>query len=197
MALRLFNTARSPFGRKVRIILAEKNLAYEEVTVDLQNRTPEFANASPLGKVPVLVDGETAIFDSTIVVEYLEDTFPNPPMFGVGVRQRLLHRTLDELGDHVADQAVAAFYANQRSDGPAAEQAFARIHKALAELERRVATNAWTVQFGAGDAAVIGGCGYLVLRHGEAVLKPYPALQSWLNAQDARPSVAATRPPPN
>jgi glutathione S-transferase len=195
MPLRLFNTARSPFGRKVRIILAEKDLAFEEITVDLQNRTPEFNAVSPLGKVPVLVDGETAIFDSTVVVEYLEDAFPNPPMFGVGVRQRLVHRTLDELGDHIADQAVAAFYAKQRGDVPAVEQATTRIHKALTEVERRAAHNAWTAQFGVGDAAIIGGCGYLVLRHGDAMLEPYPSLRAWLAVQADRPSVRNTAPP--
>ncbi len=195
MALRLFNTARSPFGRKVRIILAEKDLAFEEVAVDLQDRSPEFVAVSPLGKVPVLVDGETAIFDSTVVVEYLEDAFPTPPMFGVGVRQRLVHRTLDELGDHVADQAVAAFYAKQRGDEAAVAQAFARIHKALAELERRAAGDGWTAHFGVGDAAVISGCGYLALRHGGAPIEPYPALRAWLASQAGRPSVQASQPP--
>jgi glutathione S-transferase len=195
MALRLFNTARSPFGRKVRIVLAEKDLAFEEVTVDLQNRSSEFVAISPLGKVPVLVDGDTAIFDSTVVVEYLEDAFPNPPMFGVGVRQRLVHRTLDELGDHVADQAVAAFYAKQRADSAAADQAMARIGKALTELERRAAGDGWSAHFGVGDAAVISGCGYLVLRHGEGVLEPFPALRAWLAAQGERPSVKASVPP--
>jgi glutathione S-transferase len=195
MPLRLFNTARSPFGRKVRIVLLEKDLAFEEVTVDLANRSPEFMAVSPLGKVPVLVDGETSIFDSTVVVEYLEDAFPSPPMFGVGVRQRLVHRTLDELGDHVADQAVAAFYAKQRGDEAASEQAFVRIHKALAELERRASGGGWTAQFGVGDAAVISGCGYLTLRHGEAVLAMYSHLRGWIDAQASRPSVAASAPP--
>jgi glutathione S-transferase len=195
MPLRLFNTARSPFGRKVRIILVEKDLSFEEVSVDLANRSPEFQTVSPLGKVPVLVDGDTVIFDSTVVVEYLEDAFPTPPMFGVGVRQRLVHRTLDELGDHVADQAVAAFYAKQRADGAALEQAFARIHKAIAELERRASSGAWTAQFGVGDAAVISGCGYLVLRHGEDVVASCTHLRAWLDAQASRPSVAASVPP--
>jgi glutathione S-transferase len=195
MPLRLFNTARSPFGRKVRIVLHEKDLAFEEVAVDLANRSPEFLAVSPLGKVPVLVDGETAIFDSTVVVEYLEDAFPNPPMFGVGVRQRLVHRTLDELGDHVADQAVTSFYAKQRGDAAASEQAFVRIHKALAELERRAATGGWTAQFGVGDAAVISGCGYLTLRHGDEVLAEYTSLREWLERQADRPSVRASVPP--
>jgi len=195
MALRLFNTARSPFGRKVRIILAEKDLAFEEVSVDLQDRSPEFAAVSPLGKVPVLVDGDTAIFDSTVVVEYLEDAFPNPPMFGVGVRQRLVHRTLDELGDHIADQAVLAFYAKQRGDDPAAAQAFVRIGKALTELERRASGDGWTAHFGIGDAAVISACGYLVLRHGADALAPFPALRAWLEASADRPSVRASVPP--
>jgi glutathione S-transferase len=196
MPLRLFSTARSPFGRKVRIVLLEKDLSFEEVGVDLADRSPEFQAVSPLGKVPVLVDGETAIFDSTVVVEYLEDAFPSPPMFGVGVRQRLVHRTLDELGDHLAEQAVAAFDARQRGDAAATERAFARIGKALAELERRACGGGWTTQFGVGDAAVISGCGYLVLRHGTETLASYPHLKAWLDAQAARPSVAVSVPPP-
>lgn len=195
MPVRLFNTARSPFGRKVRIVLLEKNLAFEEVAVDLANRSPEFQSISPLGKVPVLVDGDTAIFDSTVVVEYLEDAFPTPPMFGVGVRQRLVHRTLDELGDHVADQAVAAFFSKQRADTPATSQAFVRIHKALVELERRAAGGGWTAQFGVGDAAVVSACGYLTLRHGVELLAPYTHLGAWLDSVATRPSVAVSAPP--
>lgn len=195
MALRLFTTARSPFGRKVRIVLAEKALAFEEVTVDLQNPSTDFTAVSPLGKVPVLLDGDTAIFDSTVIVEYLEDAFPNPPMFGVGVRQRLAHRTLDELGDHVAEQAVLAFYAKPRGEPAAVDHAMARIGKALAELERRASGAGWSLPFGVGDAAVISGCGYLTLRHGEAVLDPHPSLRAWLLAQADRPSVKSSVPP--
>ena len=195
MALRLFNSARSPFGRKLRIILIEKNLTFEEVTVDLDNRSAEFVALSPLGKVPVLVDGEMVIFDSTVVAEYLEDVFPHPAMFGLGVRQRLLHRTLDELGAHVAEQAVVAFFALQSGDTEVASSAFSRVSKALAELERRASVHAWPSEFGVGDAAVISGCGYLTLRHGDDALIACPNLREWLLAQDDRPSVAGSRPP--
>ena len=70
MARTLFYTARSPFARKVRIVLREKNLPFQLVEVDLANRSPEFVQISPLGKVPVLVDEDgTTLFDSTVMLE--------------------------------------------------------------------------------------------------------------------------------
>ena len=81
--MKLYDFLPCPFGQKVRIVLAEKGLSYELVQIDLtqgEQRRPEFRRLNPFGRVPVLVDEETTIYDSTIIAEYLEDEYPEPPL---------------------------------------------------------------------------------------------------------------------
>jgi glutathione S-transferase len=81
--IKLYDFVPCPFGQKVRIVLAEKSLSYELVEVDLakgEQRRPEFLRLNPYGKVPVLIDEDTTVYDSTIINEYLDDEYPNPPV---------------------------------------------------------------------------------------------------------------------
>jgi len=81
--MKLYDFLPCPFGQKVRIILAEKGLSYELVEVDLtqgEQRKPDFLRLNPFARVPVLVDEETIVYDSTIIAEYLEDEYPEPPL---------------------------------------------------------------------------------------------------------------------
>jgi glutathione S-transferase len=81
--IKLYDFLSCPYGQKVRIVLAEKALTYDLVTVDLtqhENRKPDFQRLNPLGRVPVLVDDDTVIYDSTIINEYLDDEYPEPPL---------------------------------------------------------------------------------------------------------------------
>jgi len=82
--MKLYDFLPCPYGQKVRIALAEKGLSYELVEVDItqgEQRRPEFLRLNPFGRVPVLVDEDTTVYDSTIIVEYLEDEYPEPPLF--------------------------------------------------------------------------------------------------------------------
>src|SRR5215470_5018051 len=81
--MKLYDFLPCPFGQKVRIVLAEKGLSYELVQIDLtqgEQRRPEFRRLNPFGRVPVLIDEDTTIYDSTIINEYLEDEYPEPPV---------------------------------------------------------------------------------------------------------------------
>jgi glutathione S-transferase len=81
--IKLYDFLSCPYGQKVRIVLAEKSLSYDLVTVDLtqnEHRRPEFLRLNPFGRVPVLVDDDTPVWDSTIINEYLEDEYPEPPV---------------------------------------------------------------------------------------------------------------------
>lgn len=81
--IKLYDFLPCPFGQKVRIVLAEKSLSYELVPVDLhkgEQRRPEFLRLNPYGRVPVLVDEDTVVYDSTVINEYLDDEYPDPPM---------------------------------------------------------------------------------------------------------------------
>jgi glutathione S-transferase len=79
--LKLYDYPDCPFCQKVRVVLAEKDLEYEKVFVDLrkqEQKTAEFLHMNPYGKVPVLVDEDEVIYDSTIINEYLDDEYPLP-----------------------------------------------------------------------------------------------------------------------
>ncbi len=81
--IKLYDFLPCPFGQKVRIVLAEKGLSYDLVQVDIskgENRRPDFFRLNPFGRVPALVDEETTVYDSTVINEYLEDEYPDPPV---------------------------------------------------------------------------------------------------------------------
>ena len=102
--IKLYDFLPCPFGQKVRIVLAEKSLTYDLVEVDLlkgEQRRPEFLRLNPFGKVPVLIDEDTTIYDSTIINEYLDDEYPDPPLLpAVGASSlRARARLFEELAD--------------------------------------------------------------------------------------------------
>jgi glutathione S-transferase len=81
--IKLYDFLPCPFGQKVRIALAEKSLSYELASIDIskgEQRRPEFLRLNPYGRVPVLVDEDTVVYDSTIINEYLDDEYPDPPI---------------------------------------------------------------------------------------------------------------------
>jgi glutathione S-transferase len=78
--LQLMSTEECPFAQRTMILMAEKDLTYEYREVDLNNKTDWFEAASPYSKVPVLIHGDVSVYESSIVNEYLNETFPEPPM---------------------------------------------------------------------------------------------------------------------
>jgi glutathione S-transferase len=102
--MKLYDFEPCPFGQKVRIVLAEKSLSYDLIQVDLtqgEQRRPEFRRLNPFGRVPVLVDEDTTVYDSTIIAEYLEDEYPEPPLLpAVGSSAlRAQARTWEDIAD--------------------------------------------------------------------------------------------------
>jgi glutathione S-transferase len=189
--IRLYVTLRSPFARKVRIVLHEKGLAHELLPVDLGARDAEWFADNPIGKIPVMDLDGVRIPDSTVICETLEDRFPTPPMYEP---DRLRCRILEELCDAAAEQTVVAFFARQRGDAAGAERAMATVDRVLTHLAARRASGDWPPGFGIADAAAIATLGYLELRHGWGWRDRHPALAAWHDSLAERPSVAATVP---
>jgi len=97
--LKLYDYPDCPFCQKVRVVLAEKDLEYEKIFVDLrrqEQKTPEFLRLNPYGKVPVLVDEDEVIYDSTIINEYLEDEYPLPHLLPEDSQARARGRLLED-----------------------------------------------------------------------------------------------------
>ena len=105
--MKLYSGPVSLFTAKVRIALAEKALDYERIEVgwNLEDRYlphhPDVARLNPKAEVPVLVDGELVVFDSTVVLEYLEDRYPSPPLYPKDALDRARCRQLEACADEL------------------------------------------------------------------------------------------------
>jgi glutathione S-transferase len=76
----LYDAARCPYCARVRILLAEKQIRYETVEIDLQDRPTWLYEKNPIGKVPVLEEDGFALPESRVIMEYLEERYPGPPL---------------------------------------------------------------------------------------------------------------------
>src|SRR5215472_9694413 len=126
----LYEHPLSPYAQKVKIALREKGVAFEPRIPDLfTGGDAAFRAANPRLEVPALVDGDTAVFDSTIILEYLEDRWPDPPLLPTGAAMRARVRMLEELCDTYYDAinwAVFEVRIFQRATGALADQLMAR-----------------------------------------------------------------------
>jgi glutathione S-transferase len=108
--MKILGVRLSPFVRKVAVVLTIKGLDYEQESVMPGAATPEFRILSPLGKIPVLVDGEFSLADSTAICEYLEEKYPDQPVMPQGLEQRARGRFLEEYGDTKLIEAASVIF---------------------------------------------------------------------------------------
>jgi glutathione S-transferase len=141
--IKLYDHPDCPFSLKVRVVLAEKELEFERVFVDLragEQRSPEFLKLNPYGKVPVLVDEELVVYDSTIINEYLEDEYPLPHLMPDDSAGRARVRTLEDYCDNsylpVAGLVLAELAkAEGERDNERLKRYQAELGRALTRLE--------------------------------------------------------------
>lgn len=99
--IKLYDFKSSPNCQRVKVVLAEKNLPYDTVPVDLRNKeqkSPEYLKLNPYGKVPALTDDGTVLYESLIINEYLEEKYPNPPLLPKDPAQKAKARILIDYG---------------------------------------------------------------------------------------------------
>ncbi|MBM4205636.1 MAG: glutathione S-transferase family protein, partial [Gammaproteobacteria bacterium] len=92
----------SPYGQKVKIALLEKGVAFEaKLPMAIGSGASEapFQQANPRGEVPALIDGDVAIYDSTVILEYIEDKWPAPKLLPVSPAERARVRLLEDVMD--------------------------------------------------------------------------------------------------
>jgi glutathione S-transferase len=97
--VKLIGVPLSPFVRKVAVIMTIKELDYQSEPAMPGDKSPEFRAMSPLGKIPVLVDEDFFVADSSAICEYLEEKYPQHPVMPEGPEQRAKARFLEEIGD--------------------------------------------------------------------------------------------------
>ncbi|MEI9885412.1 MAG: glutathione S-transferase family protein [Rhizomicrobium sp.] len=102
MTVVVYEHPLSPYAQKVKIALDEKSIAYEPrmpAAIGTGQPDLEFLKANPRGEVPALIDDGFAVFDSTIILEYIEDKWPTPPLLPQSAAARSVARTIEEVMD--------------------------------------------------------------------------------------------------
>ena len=163
----LYEHPLSPYAQKVKIALREKGLDFEALApggLGAGGVGGEFAKASPRGEVPALVDGDVAIFDSTIILEYLEDKWPSPAMLPKDAAERARVRMLEEVMDthfEAINWGLAELNWFRRAEGELARtlraNAKSQTEGFFTWLEDQLGSRTWFngESFGWGDLSVV------------------------------------------
>jgi glutathione S-transferase len=142
LTLILYSGPLSLFSRKVEIALGEKSLPFERIMVPFTQaegyapKHPAVLEANPKGQVPVLIDGDITLFDSTLIFEYLEDAYPEPPLFPTEAKAkahcRLIELSADEI---ILPLVVQLMYRTEPPDPDPARQKMAEEQGGEAEAK--------------------------------------------------------------
>jgi glutathione S-transferase len=201
--MKLIGSLASPFVRKVRVVLAEKKIEYKFELDDVWSTETKVHIANPLGKVPCLVmeDGG-AMFDSRVIVEYLDSVSPVNRLIPAISRARAEVKTWEALGDGLLDAAILARVEvlqraeNQRSQ-PWVDRQMGKVNAALATLSSGLGNKPWACEGKYSLADISIGCtlGWLEFRLPQLDWRfLYPNLSRHLDKLNTRASFAATRP---
>jgi glutathione S-transferase len=138
--MKLYGSPLSPFARKVRIVLAEKKIECETEWVDVMAPDTPINQRNPLGKVPALVlDDETALFDSRVIVEFLDNVSPLSRLIPDENRDRIGVRRWEALADGIVDAGILIRYESLR---PKKEQSATWVERQKGKAERGLAAMA-------------------------------------------------------
>ena len=181
--LTLYDAPRCPYCARVRILLAEKEIPYETVVVDLENRPAWLYEKNPVGKVPVLEEGGFVLPESRVIMEYLEERHPEPPLLPSGSAERALVRLWFERFDDLSRPYYRVVFEGETPEALDAE---------LAKLDSALAANPYLggSQFSQADIAYVP---WIIRAKGRAGvdLGRHENLRGWLARLVERRSVAA------
>ncbi len=199
--MKLIGTKTSPYVRKVRVVLAEKALAFEFVEESAWAPDTRVPLYNPLNKVPALVtDSGERLYDSVVIAEYL-DALGAPALIPAAGLERANVRRLEALGDGISDAGVTVFMERKREPAKQDEAWIARqmskVEAGLAALSHELGDRPWLAgsRLTLGDIAA--GCAlfWLAFRMPEVDWRGrYPNLDAWARRLESRPSFSSTIP---
>ena len=201
--LKLIASPTSPYARKVRIALAEKKIEYQLVNASPMDAGNPVHEWNPLGKLPVLIlDDGTHLYDSRVIVEYIDLVSPVSRLIPEPARQRIAVKKWEALADGICDAAGAIVSERRRPEAQRSAEWIDRqrrkIENGTAELARELGDHAWCYGEAWSLADIATGCalGYLDLRYKELSWREsYPNLGRLAEKLGKRPSFADTAPP--
>jgi len=203
--MKLIGSISSPYVRKVRVVMAEKKLDFEFVSEDVWSAQTTIADSNPLGKVPCLVmEGAEALFDSRVIVEYLDTLSPVGKLIPASGRERSEVKTWEALADGLLDAAILARLEATWGGRTEAQRSQAWIDRQLGKIDASLIA----MSRGLGDkpycsgihlslADIAVGCavGYLDFRFPDIQWRTtYPNLVRLHDKLMLRPSFAGTVP---
>jgi glutathione S-transferase len=203
--MKLIGSLTSPYVRKVRIVMAEKKLDYQHELEDVW-ANDKIMKSNPLGKVPCLVlPGGEAIFDSRVIVEYLDTRSPVSRLIPEGSRERIEVRTWEALADGILDAAILARLEQTwagRTDAQRSpawiERQMHKIDVSLDAVSTGLADKPWCTGIHLSLADIAVGCAldYMSFRFPQVDWRARHAnLAKLADKLAARASFADTRPP--
>jgi glutathione S-transferase len=203
--MKLIGSVSSPYVRKVRIVMAEKKLDYEFVQEDVWAADSSIGQSNPLGKVPCLVmEGGEALFDSRVIVEYLDTLSPVGKLIPVVGRERAEVKTWEALADGVMDAAILARLeahwpgrqAGERSQGWIDRQ-LAKVNASVKAMSQGLGDKPYCAGIYLSLADIAVGCalGYLDFRFSDIDWRgAYPNLAKLQEKLTQRQSFVDTKP---
>lgn len=200
--MKLIGSLTSPYVRKARVVLAEKKIDYDLVLDSPWIPGSAVVQHNPLGKVPVLLlDDESSLYDSRVIVEYLDTVSPNNRLIPASGRERITVKRWEALGDGVSDAAALAVVEARRPPGEKSESWIERQRgKVLAGLQVMsddLGEQPWCHgnALSLADIAVGSALGYVAFRFPEIDWRTqYPNLGKLYDKLMQRPSFAETVP---
>ena len=181
--LTLYDADRCPYCARVRIVLAEKGLEWETVVVDLRDRPAWLYEKNSTGRVPVLEEDGLVLPESAVIMEYLDERYPEPPLWPDDPAERALARLWIERFDvRLGD----AYYAVRHAD----EAGRPELEACLGGLDRALEAQPYLTgrAYGLADVAYLPWILRAQIRLG-VELEPHPSLASWVDRLSKRPAV--------
>lgn len=201
--MKLLHSPTSPYARKVRIVAAEKKLELDLEVADPWNPNPELAKVNPLGKVPALImDDGTSVFDSRVIVEYLDGLSPVHRLIPEASRDRIAVKRWEAIADGLCDAAILARLESNRPDKNESstkqiERQRGKIAACIDEMARELGEREFCVGNALSLADIAAGCslGYLKFRYTDIAWdSTHPNLARLYKKLAARASFKTTDP---
>lgn len=200
---KLISATPSPYARKVRIALAEKQVPFELVTEVPWDRSTTTPTVNPLEKLPVLIPdaGGDALYESRYILEYLELKHPRPPLLPADPDLRLVAKRFEVLCDGICDALVLMFIERMRPGPQQSAEWIARqqrkVDGGLGEMARLLGDREFAVAdtFTLGDIAAATVVGYISVRWPNLPWRErHPNLSAHSDRMETRQSFATSRP---
>ncbi len=203
--MKLIGSTTSPYVRKVRVVMAEKKLDYQFLQENVWAADTTIAVSNPLGKVPCLVmEGAEAVFDSRVIVEYLDTLSPVGKLIPSTGRERAEVKTWEALADGLLDAAILVRLENTfegRTEGQRSQawidRRMGKVHASLKAMAQGLGDKPFCsgIHLSLSDIAVGCALGWLEFRFPEIGWRAdYPNLAKLMDKLAQRPSFADTAP---